>query len=35
MEIADRIYGVTMGDAGVSQIVSAELTPQAEFVLAR
>ena len=26
MEIADRMYGVTMGEAGVSSIVSAELT---------
>jgi chromosome segregation protein len=26
MEMADRIYGVTMGEAGISSIVSAELT---------
>ncbi len=34
MEIANRIYGVTSGEAGVSAIVSAELTPQAEALLA-
>ena len=26
MELADRMYGVTMGEPGVSTIVSAELT---------
>ncbi|MGA8533241.1 MAG: chromosome segregation protein SMC [Candidatus Tumulicola sp.] len=35
MEIADRLYGVTMGEAGISSIVSAELSPRdPEFVLA-
>jgi chromosome segregation protein len=34
MEIADRIYGVTTRDAGVSAIVSAELTHEAEKLLA-
>ena len=28
MEMADRMYGVTMGEAGVSSIVSAELVRQ-------
>lgn len=28
MEIADRLYGVTMSEAGVSSIVSAELSPR-------
>ncbi len=31
MEMADRIYGVTMRDAGVSSIVSAELAREAEI----
>ncbi len=26
MELADRMYGITMGEAGVSSIISAELT---------
>ena len=26
MELADRMYGVTMGEAGVSSVISAELT---------
>jgi chromosome segregation protein len=26
MELADRMYGVTMGEAGVSSLISAELT---------
>jgi chromosome segregation protein len=34
MESADRIYGVTMGESGASAIVSAELAPQAEALLA-
>ncbi|MGC1380265.1 MAG: AAA family ATPase, partial [Candidatus Baltobacteraceae bacterium] len=34
MEMADRIYGVTTGEAGVSAIVSAELVEEAESVLA-
>jgi chromosome segregation protein len=34
MEIADRIYGVTSTDAGVSAVVSAELAAQAEALLA-
>jgi len=34
MEIADRIYGVTTGEAGGSAIVSAELAPEAEALLA-
>ncbi len=34
MEMADRMYGVTMGEAGVSTIVSAELTAQPELALA-
>jgi chromosome segregation protein len=35
MELADRLYGVTMGEAGVSSIVSVELTQHAqEFALA-
>jgi chromosome segregation ATPase len=34
MEMADRIYGVTTRDAGVSAIVSAELTREAEAMLA-
>ena len=34
MEMADRIYGVTTREAGVSAIVSAELTREAEAVLA-
>jgi chromosome segregation protein len=33
MEMADRIYGVTMSEPGVSTIISAELTP-AELALA-
>jgi chromosome segregation protein len=33
MEMADRIYGVTMSEPGVSTIISAELTP-AELVIA-
>ncbi len=28
MEMADRMYGVTMGEAGISTIVSAELSPR-------
>ncbi len=28
MEMADRMYGVTMGEAGVSSIISAELTKE-------
>ncbi|MBV8117460.1 MAG: AAA family ATPase, partial [Candidatus Eremiobacteraeota bacterium] len=28
MEMADRLYGVTMGEAGISSIVSAELSPR-------
>ncbi len=34
MEIADRIYGVTMREPGVSAIVSAELAAEPEFALA-
>lgn len=34
MEMADRIYGVTTRDAGVSTIVSAELVREAEALLA-
>ncbi|MGC2407273.1 MAG: hypothetical protein WA431_12765, partial [Candidatus Cybelea sp.] len=34
MEMADRIYGVTTREAGVSAIVSAELAREAEAVLA-
>ncbi|HTA39930.1 MAG TPA: chromosome segregation protein SMC [Candidatus Acidoferrales bacterium] len=34
MEMADRMYGVTMGEAGVSSIVSAELTREPELALA-
>jgi chromosome segregation protein len=34
MEMADRIYGVTTRDAGVSTIVSAELVREAEAMLA-
>jgi chromosome segregation protein len=34
MEMADRIYGVTTRDAGVSTIVSAELVVEAEAMLA-
>jgi chromosome segregation protein len=34
MEMADRIYGVTTRDAGVSAIVSAELVREAEEMLA-
>ena len=35
MEVADRMYGVTMGEAGVSSIVSAELSPRSpELALA-
>ncbi|HEY5426204.1 MAG TPA: chromosome segregation protein SMC [Candidatus Tumulicola sp.] len=35
MEMADRLYGVTMGEAGVSAIVSAELSPpEPELALA-
>ncbi len=34
MEMADRIYGVTMREAGVSTIVSAELAREAEAMLA-
>jgi chromosome segregation protein len=35
METADRLYGVTMGEAGVSTIVSAELSPpEPELALA-
>ncbi len=34
MEMADRIYGVTTRDAGVSAIVSAELASEAEAMLA-
>jgi chromosome segregation protein len=33
MEMADRIYGVTMSEPGVSTIISTELTP-AEVALA-
>ncbi len=28
MEMADRLYGVTMGEAGISSVVSAELSPR-------
>ncbi len=34
MEMADRIYGVTTRDAGVSAVVSAELAREAEAMLA-
>ncbi|HEX3671164.1 MAG TPA: chromosome segregation protein SMC [Candidatus Cybelea sp.] len=34
MEMADRIYGVTTRDAGVSTVVSAELVSEAEAMLA-
>ncbi|MBV9234058.1 MAG: chromosome segregation protein SMC [Candidatus Eremiobacteraeota bacterium] len=34
MEMADRIYGVTSGESGASAIVSVELAPQAEALLA-
>jgi chromosome segregation protein len=34
MEMADRIYGVTSRDAGVSSIVSVELAREAEMLLA-
>ncbi len=34
MEMADRIYGVTARDAGVSSIVSVELAREAEMLLA-
>jgi chromosome segregation protein len=34
MEMADRIYGVTTRDAGVSTIISAELSREAEAMLA-
>ena len=35
MEMADRMYGVTMREAGVSSIVSAELSPaEPELALA-
>jgi chromosome segregation protein len=34
MEIADRIYGVTTSEAGVSAIVSAELMRDTEMLLA-
>ncbi|MEO6835082.1 MAG: chromosome segregation protein SMC, partial [Candidatus Tumulicola sp.] len=35
MEMADRLYGVTMGEAGISSIVSAELSPpEPELALA-
>lgn len=35
MEIADRLYGVTMSEPGISSIVSAELSPrEPEFALA-
>jgi len=34
MEMADRLYGVTMGEAGVSSVVSAELTREPELALA-
>jgi chromosome segregation protein len=34
MEMADRIYGVTTRDAGVSAVVSAELAREAEALLA-
>jgi chromosome segregation protein len=34
MEMANRMYGVTMGEAGVSSIVSAELTREPELALA-
>ncbi|MBV8197058.1 MAG: AAA family ATPase, partial [Candidatus Eremiobacteraeota bacterium] len=34
MEMADRIYGVTSGESGASAIVSLELAPQAEALLA-
>jgi chromosome segregation protein len=34
MEMADRIFGVTAREAGVSAIVSAELAREAEAVLA-
>jgi chromosome segregation protein len=30
MELADRMYGVTMGEAGISSIISAELTRERE-----
>jgi len=28
MEVADRLYGVTMGEAGISSVISAELSPR-------
>jgi chromosome segregation protein len=34
MEMADRMYGVTMSEAGVSSIVSAELTAREQQELA-
>ena len=35
MEIADRLYGVTMSEAGISSVVSAELSPrETELALA-
>ena len=34
MEIADRLYGVSMSEPGVSSIISAELTPDPELALA-
>ncbi|MGC8486521.1 MAG: hypothetical protein ACP5O6_12960, partial [Candidatus Baltobacteraceae bacterium] len=34
MEIADRLYGVSMAEPGVSSIISAELTPDPELALA-
>jgi chromosome segregation ATPase len=34
MESADRLYGVTTKEAGVSAIVSAELAAQAEMSVA-
>jgi chromosome segregation ATPase len=30
MELADRMYGVTMGEAGISSLISAELTERHE-----
>ena len=34
MENADRLYGVSMSEPGVSSIISAELTPDPELALA-
>ncbi len=35
MELADRMYGVTMGEAGVSSIISAQLTEEQRAPLAQ